>query len=130
MNGEKNLRTPTSEEARINGAKGGRASVAARRQKKLLRECIEELLEREYDTPQGKMLGAEALAVRLMKKALDGDIKAFAVLRDTAGQKPVEHVEVSRAKGEMANEIDQAMSDLRGGGADGGETKSGPPTTS
>lgn len=94
MHDNKNLRTSTPEEARRNGALGGKKSVEARRRKKLLRECIEELLEREYDTAQGKMLGAEALAVQLMKKALSGDIKAFEVLRDTAGQKPVERVKM------------------------------------
>ena len=45
-----------------------------------------------------KVTGAEALAVNLFYKALsEGDTakaaKAFEVIRDTAGQKPVERVE-------------------------------------
>ena len=37
--------------------------------------------------------GAEAIVAAQMQKALKGDAKAFEVLRDTAGQKPVDKVE-------------------------------------
>ena len=47
----------------------------------------------EYNTAQGKKLGSEMLSAVLMKKAMSGDIKAFEVLRDTAGEKPVDKVE-------------------------------------
>ena len=92
MANEQNLRPgehiPTREEAK----KGGIASGESRRRKKLLRECLDELLAKEY-TSEGKTLtGSEALAVTLIKKALKGDVKAFEVLRDTAGEKPVEKV--------------------------------------
>ena len=43
-----NLKIPTSEEARRNGAKGGMKSVESRRRKKLLRECLEESLESAF----------------------------------------------------------------------------------
>lgn len=124
--GKENLRVPTSEEARRNGALGGNASVEARRKKKLLRECLDELLEKEYETKQGKMLGAEALAAQLMKKALGGDTKAFEVLRDTAGQKPIERVEVSTPKAKMAEEIEAALQEIQGGGVNDTGANSGP----
>ena len=95
MANKENLRVPTSNEARRNGEKGGIASGESRRRRKLLRECLDELLAREY-TADGKTLtGSEALAAALMKKAMKGDVKAFEALRDTAGEKPVERIEAN-----------------------------------
>lgn len=89
-----NQRSPN--EVRENGRKGGIASGEARRNKKLLRDCIEILLEKEIDDGKGgTKTGAEALAVKLFKEAMKGNVKAFEVLRDTAGQKPVEKVMVA-----------------------------------
>ena len=112
MAGKDNLRVPTSEQARKNGRKGGLASGEARRNKKLLRDCIDYLLEREDKTVQHEdgtpMSGAEQLAYNLFVKALaETDTakaaKAFEVLRDTAGQKPVDKVQ-------MENKVDVAAS--------------------
>ena len=79
--------------SREEASKGGKRSAESKRQKKLLRECLQELLQMEYSTAQGKKLGSEMLSAMLMKKAMSGDIKAFEVLRDTAGEKPVDKVE-------------------------------------
>lgn len=96
MSNEKNLRVPTSSEARENGKKGGIASGEARRKKKLLRECLEILLEKEITDKKGEtMSGAEALSTKLFAEAMKGNVKAFEVLRDTAGQKPVEKVQMN-----------------------------------
>jgi len=74
---------------------GGKKSGEARRNKKLLRDCIEMLLEKEMeDGKGGTKTGAEALAVKLFKEAMKGNVKAFEVLRDTAGQKPIEKVQM------------------------------------
>ena len=99
MANEQNL-IPNSErspnEVRENGKKGGIASGKARRQKKLLRECLEILLEKEMTDKKGEtMTGAEALSAKLFKEAMKGNVKAFEVLRDTAGQKPVEKVQMN-----------------------------------
>lgn len=93
MGGESNLRVPTSEEARRNGAKGGIASGKARREKADLRKAIQILLEETRKMGDKEISGAEAIAVAQFKKALKGDPKAFELIRDTAGQKPVEKVE-------------------------------------
>lgn len=112
MAGKDNLIVPTSEQARKNGRKGGLASGEARRNKKLLRDCIDYLLEREDKTVQHEdgtpMSGAEQLAYNLFVKALSETdtakaAKAFEVLRDTAGQKPVDKVQ-------MENKVDVAAS--------------------
>lgn len=79
-----------------NGRKGGFASGKSKREKKLLRECIEILLEKEMTDKSGKTItGAEALTAKLFAEAMKGNVKAFEVLRDTAGQKPVEKVMVA-----------------------------------
>ena len=51
----------TQEEAK----KGGIASGESRRRKKLLRECLDELLAKEYTTERKTLTGSEALAVTL-----------------------------------------------------------------
>ena len=93
------------EEAVKNGRKGGIASGEAKRNRKMLRDCIDYLLEREDAmvlSADGKpMSGAEQLAYSLFAKALaETDTakaaKAFEVLRDTAGQKPVEKVQTTQ----------------------------------
>ncbi len=88
MGNEKNLKRLTSEEARKNGSKGGKKSVESRRRKKLLKELLEEALEKETRT--GNM--AIDITNALVRKAKKGNVKAYEVIRDTLGQKPVENV--------------------------------------
>ena len=45
------------------------------------------------DENGNKITGAEALSVEVFQKALAGDMKAWELLRDTAGQKPVDKIE-------------------------------------
>lgn len=86
---------------------GGKKSGEARRNKKLLRDCIEMLLEKEMeDGKGGTKTGAEALAVKLFKEAMKGNVKAFEVLRDTAGQKPVEKVMVADVDKDVIDEVE------------------------
>ena len=85
-----NLKKLTSEEARVNGSKGGKKSVEVRRQKKLLKELLEEALEKETKT--GNV--AVDITSALIKRAKDGNVKAYEVIRDTLGQKPVESVKI------------------------------------
>ena len=116
MANEKNLVPFTSEqsheEAVKNGRKGGIASGEARRQKKLLRECLEVLLEKEMKGRNGEvMTGAEALSSKLFAEAMKGNVKAFEVLRDTAGQKPVEKVVVSEVDVDIIDEVERMIKD-------------------
>lgn len=84
----------TKEEVRNIASKGGINSGKARRNKKLLKDCLTILLEKKMEGEDGKKItGAEALSVELFQKALAGDTKAWELLRDTAGQKPIEKVE-------------------------------------
>ena len=102
----------TESEKRAIATAGGKASGKARRNKKLLRDCIDYLLEREdktvLDTEGNPMSGAEQLAYNLFVKALGEPdtakaARAFEVLRDTAGQKPVERVETKQTVIDMSS---------------------------
>lgn len=89
------------------GRKGGIASGQAKRKKKLLKECLDELLEKEWENRNGeKMAGSEAISVALFKKALAGDMKAFEIVRDTAGQKPVDKVMLAEVDQNTINEVE------------------------
>lgn len=122
MANEKNLVPFTSEqsheEAVKNGRKGGIASGESRRNRKMLRDCIDYLLEREdkmmLDSEGNPMSGAEQLAYNLFVKALaETDTakaaKAFEVLRDTAGQKPVEKVVIAEVDPDVVAEVERMV---------------------
>lgn len=86
--GVNNLIIPTSEQAREYGSRGGKKRAENQRKKKELKACLEALLEAEFEDKEGnKLSGAEMLSVELFKKAMSGDVRAFEVLRDTAGQR-------------------------------------------
>lgn len=107
MAGTDNLKPFTSdqsrEEAVANGAKGGIASGEARRRKRDIRLALEALLEKDITDKRGNTMStAEAIALKQVEKALKGDTKAFEVVRDTAGQKPSEKVEVTGLYAEKA----------------------------
>jgi hypothetical protein len=98
--------TFTPEEA----SKGGKKSVEVRRKKKELRECFEILLEKEYADKKGRtQTGAELIAFKQFQKAMDGDTRAFEVIRDTAGQKPVEKVMVAEVDNDVISEIENMV---------------------
>ena len=107
MANEQNLRVPTSSEARKNGKKGGIASGEARRAKKSLREAMKILMDAELTGKDGKtMTGTEAMAAKAFQAALKGDWKAWELVRDTAGQKPVERVMVADVDPSVIAEVE------------------------
>lgn len=94
MANEKNLipnseRTPN--EVRENGKKGGIKSGEVRREKKLLKDLLEEALLIKTDTGNKYVDITNAL----IKQAEEGNVKAYETIRDTLGQKPIEKAEIS-----------------------------------
>ncbi len=79
------LNKRTKEEQRAITTAGGIASGESRRARKTLKEELLLLLS-EGDTQK-------SVSVALLQKAMDGDVKAFEVIRDTIGEKPVDKVE-------------------------------------
>ena len=100
MAGKDNLRPVSStEEARERGRKGGLASGKARRKRKTLKE---ELLLMLSD---GDI--QEKISLALINEAINGNnagsvTKAFEVIRDTIGERPVEKVQATQAVVDMS----------------------------
>ena len=112
MANEENLRPGEYKFTHEEQRKGGVASGEARRRKRDIRLALEELLEKEYKVKGGDTLsGAEAIAVKQMEKALKGDSKAFEIIRDTSGQKPVEKVIVADVDQSIIDEVERAVLD-------------------
>lgn len=110
MANEQNLRpfdTLTEKEQREIAQKGGQASVEARRAKKSLREAMQVLMEADLTGKDGKtMTGTEAMAAKAFQAALKGDWKAWELVRDTAGQKPIDKVMVADVEPSVIAEVE------------------------
>jgi hypothetical protein len=73
--------------------KAGKASGKARRQRKEFRELLELALSQpNADNPDVDNWTVATAA--LLQKAMGGDVRAWEVMRDTLGQKPVEETRV------------------------------------
>ena len=90
---EKNLKPVRSkEEAREKGKRGGKASGEARREKKQFQQAV--LAALKTSTEHGSTMLEDIVAAQI-KRALEGDTRAFEALRDTSGEKPTDKVEAS-----------------------------------
>ena len=95
-------------------SKGGKASAEARRKKRDLRNAIEILLENDIKGKNGEIKsGAEAIAIAQFQNALKGDTRAFEVIRDTAGQKPIEKVMVAEVEQSTLDEIEDLVAESK-----------------
>ena len=99
MANEQNLKPVTSKkEARERGRKGGLASGEARRKRKTLKEELLLMLS-EGETQQ-------SVTLALIEKAMSGDTKAFEVIRDTIGEKPVDKVMIADVESSVIAEVE------------------------
>lgn len=94
-NGHENLRpfdTLTEERQREIRSAGGKASQKKKREQKQLKELLEIFLSMDnLDTGTDNYM---AITAALGNQALQGNVKAYEVIRDTIGQKPVEQQQV------------------------------------
>lgn len=106
-----NLIIPTSEQARINGSKGGKASVESKKNKKLLSDFLKawadgvpndkdkaklQQLYPNIDDVSNKAL----LVLPLLKKAGQGDIKAIEMIVKLLGEDRKLEAEIEKLKAE------------------------------
>lgn len=77
----------TTEEQREIAKKGGKASGKARKERKALKDELLLLLSKG-DTQQ-------KVSLALIQQALNGNTKAFEVIRDTIGEKPKEEYSIN-----------------------------------
>mgnify|MGYP001389043191 CR=1 FL=1 len=112
MANEKNLvslATRTQQERKEIARKGQKASTAVKRRRKTFREIFETILAQEI--PPTLDLGAmadiikeqykdkgitydDAMGLAMTVKAVQGDTKAFELVRDTIGQKPSDKIKI------------------------------------
>lgn len=99
--------TPT--ERRKRASKAGKASAKKRRERKQMQELAKIVLDMPIeagelteldgitfeDYPDKNLTVGELSLLAVAKRAKKGDVAALTFLRDTAGEKPVEKVEVS-----------------------------------
>lgn len=105
--GTKNLIPVTKrskEEAKKISSKGGINSGIARRQKKLLRDTLEDILNSKSSS--GKTY-QEEISIALFKAALNGDTKAYEIIRDTVGQKPIDQIRAEIETPVFKNDLDE-----------------------
>jgi hypothetical protein len=98
MANEQNLRTLSPKEAREQGRKGGKASAAKRAERKTFREGLLLLLNEPLKDKAGNLTTnttQDAIIAALVKRAANGDTRAFEMIRDTIGEKPAQDVKVS-----------------------------------
>lgn len=94
----------TAEEA----SKGGIASGKARREKKELRQKIAEWFESEVGTDKkGNVLtGTDLMLQVAVKEMTKGNPRFWELLRDTAGQKPIEKVMIAEVEQSIIDEVE------------------------
>ena len=98
----------TEEEQRAIRVKGGKASGEARRRRKTLKEEL--LLILESNNVQ------QSVATALINEAIEGNnagsvARAFEVIRDTVGEKPVDKVMIAEIDPSGIEEVEKAVLD-------------------
>ncbi len=110
MANEQNLRPGEYKFTQDDHKKGGIASGRARAEKRDLRKALELLLEQTYTDKKGvTRTGAQAITEKLFSEVMKGNVKAFEVLRDTVGQKPVERVMFAEVDQTVIDEVERAV---------------------
>lgn len=98
------------EQAREAGRKGGLKSAAKRAARKTLREELEILLSQDIHDKNGRTMNTQtAMSTSIIKAALNGSVRAFEVIRDTVGEKPVENVTVTAGNFDALEEAFAAL---------------------
>lgn len=100
----------TSEEAREAGRKGGKKSAEVRRARKTLREELEALLIQDITDKNGRQMKTQtAISASMIKQALSGSTKAYEIIRDTIGEKPIDKVVVAEVDPETIKEVERLV---------------------
>lgn len=116
MANEQNLKPFTSnqshEEAVKNGRKGGKKAQENRRRRKTFAEMFEVFLTEEHTDRKGnKMTGMDILTMAVIQKASKGDLKAFEIIRDSVGEKPIEKIATVDIPDDVRNKIESLVED-------------------
>lgn len=115
----------TPKELRKMTKKGGIKSGKVRREKKIIRECLEELCADTFDNMpisesvksqlinmygnNLKLNVLQILTAGQVIKASQGDTKAMEFIQNALGQKPAEKIELHQASSEVIDEIERMV---------------------
>ena len=84
------------EEQREKARKAGKRSGEVRKARKTLREELLQLLSIDIKGKDGKTKSTqEAMSSALIRQAMMGNTRAFEIVRDTIGEKPVDNISIS-----------------------------------
>lgn len=107
MANEQNLKPCEYKLSQEEAKKGGKKSGEVRRARKTLREELIALLSEDIQDKNGKTVNTQiAMSSSLIKQALKGNTKAFELVRDTIGEKPVDKVESVNIDMEYKDSVD------------------------
>lgn len=107
-----NLRDRTPEERREIARKGQAAGAESRRRNKSIRKALQAWLEGDSGVKgkDGEMLsGTDLMVAVAVKEMARGNPKYWELIRDTAGQKPVEQIMVAEVDPAVIDEIEKAV---------------------
>lgn len=105
------------------GAKGGKASGVSKRKKKTMRAIYESLAGQKVNGEtvqklQGTLMKVkkdltveESIVLAQVLMAQAGDTRAAEFLRDTAGEKPVEKVQIAEVDPAVIDEVESLIND-------------------
>ena len=98
------------EEAREFGRKGGLKSAEVRAERKTLREELLALLTQDITAKDGRQMKTQtAITASMIKQALAGSTKAFEIIRDTIGEKPIDKVMISEVDPKTISEVERLV---------------------
>ena len=93
-------------------SKGGKASGEKRRQRKTFAEAFDAWLSADHKDKNGnKMNGMDILTAAIIQKAAKGDVRAFEVIRDSVGEKPIDKIATVEIPDDVRNKVENLVND-------------------
>lgn len=110
MANEENLRPSEYKFTDEDRRKAVKARQENLKRRKSFADVFETFLNGEYKDKKGKMAsGAEVLGMKVVERALKGDLKAFELIRDTVGEKPVDKIAKVEISQEVRDKVESAV---------------------
>lgn len=91
-------------------SKGGKISGEKRRQRKTFAEAFDIWLTSDHVDKKGtRMNGMDILVAAMVQKASKGDVRAFEVIRDSVGEKPVEKIATVEIPDDVRSKVESLV---------------------
>lgn len=114
MANEQNLRPSEYKLSQEEAKKGGIRSGEVRREKANLKKQLQIFLEEDIKDKHGNvMTGAEMMVKVAVKEMSKGNPKFWELIRDTAGFKPIDKVQVSEIDQSVIDEVEAVIAEAK-----------------